>query len=158
PNTPLEAGLGGIRRYDQFERMQLYANIQRPPPVKFRDLEAIVDSTIEYNTPNFTSNVTYVQVTGSTSLASITSQVQTRDLLFEADSGLHRATMNIFGRVTTLTRRVETHFEDTVSLTTSPALLSAEAERSSIYNKVLPLAPGKYRLELVVKDVIGETV
>jgi GWxTD domain-containing protein len=156
--TPSEAGLGRSRQYDQFERLQLYSMIQRPPPVKFRDLEAIVDSTIEYNTLNFTTNVTYVKVTESTSFAGVTVQVQNRDLLFKEDDGLHRATINIFGRVTTMTRKVETHFEETVSITTSPERLSAEAERASIYNKMLPLAPGKYRLELVVKDVIGETV
>ena len=156
--TPGEAGLGRSRQYNQFERLQLYSMIQRPPPVKFRDLEAIVDSTIEYNTLNFTSNVTYVKVTDSTSFAGVTVQVQNRDLLFKEDDGLHRATVNIFGRVTTMTRKVETHFEDTVTITTSPERLSAEAERASIYNKMLPLAPGKYRLELVVKDVIGETV
>lgn len=157
-STSRDAGLGGTTRYNQFERLQLYSMIQRPPPVKFRDLEAIVDSTIEYNTLNFTSNVTYVKVTDSTSFASVTVQVQNRDLLFKEDGGLHRATLNIFGRVTTMTRRVERHFEETVSITTSPERLSAEAERASIYNTMLPLAPGKYRLELVVKDVVGETV
>lgn len=156
--TPNDAGLGRTRQYNQFERLQLYSMIQRPPPVKFRDLEAIVDSTIEYNTLNFTSNITYVKVTDSTSFAGVTVQVQNRDLLFKEDGGLHRATINVFGRITTMTRKVETHFEDTVSITTSPERLSAEAERASIYNKMLPLAPGKYRLELVVKDVIGETV
>jgi hypothetical protein len=154
----MDAGLGGTRQYNQFERLQLYAAIQRPPPVKFRDLEAIVDSTIEYNTLNFTSSVTYVKVTDSTSFASITVQVQNRDLLFEEDKGLHRATLNVFGRITTMTRRIERHFEETVTLTTSPERLSAEAERASIYNTTVPLAPGKYRLELVVKDVIGETI
>lgn len=156
--TPNEAGLGRSRQYNQFERLQLYSMIQRPPPVKFRDLEAIVDSTIEYNTLSFTSNVTYVKVTDSTSLAGITVQVQNRDLLFKEENGLHRAAVNVFGRVTTMTRKVETHFEDTVTITTSPDRLSAEADRASIYNKPLPLAPGKYRLELVVKDIIGETV
>lgn len=152
------AGLGGTTRYNQFERLQLYSMIQRPPAVKFRDLEAIVDSTIEYNTLNFTSKVNYVKVTDSTSFASVTIQVQNRDLLFREDDGLHRAALNIFGRVTTMTRKVETHFEDTVSIATSPERLSAEAERASIYNTTLPLAPGKYRLELVVKDIVGETV
>jgi GWxTD domain-containing protein len=156
--TPNEAGLGRTRQYNQFERLQLYSMIQRPPPVKFRDLEAIVDSTIEYNTLNFTSNITYVKVTDSTSFAGVTVQVQNRDLLFKEENGLHRAAVNIFGRVTTMTRKVETHFEDTVTITTSPDRLTAEADRASIYNKMLPLAPGKYRLELVVKDVIGETV
>jgi GWxTD domain-containing protein len=157
-NVQSGAGLGRTAQYNQFERLQLYANIMRPPPVKFRDLEAIVDSTIEYNTLNFDSDLTYVKITDSSVLTGITVQVQNRDLLFDEDDGMHKATVNIFGRITTMTRRIETHFEETVTIQTTPERLSAEAARSSIYNKLLPLAPGKYRLELVVKDVVGGTV
>ena len=127
-------------------------------PEATHDLEAIVDSTIEYNTLNFNSNLTYVKITDMSVLTGITIQVENRDLLFDESDGLHKATVNIFGRITTMTRRIETHFENTVTIQTTPERLAAEAERSSIYNKLLPLAPGKYRLELVVKDVVGGTV
>jgi GWxTD domain-containing protein len=157
-NLASSAGLGRSRSYNQFERLELYANIMRPPPVKFRDLEAIVDSTIEYNTLNFSSNITYVKITDASVLTGITIQVQNRDLLFDEDDGLHKAALNVFGRITTMTRRVETHFEQTVTIQTTPERLAGEAERSSIYNKLIPLAPGKYRLELVVKDIVGGTV
>ena len=158
PTVSSAAGIGRSVSYNQFERLQLYSDIMRPPAVKFRDLEAIVDSTIEYNTLDFSSNVTYVKITDTSVLTGITIQVQNRDLLFDEHNGLHKATVNIFGRITTMTRRVETHFEETVTIQTTPERLAAEAERSSIYNKLLPLAPGKYRLELVVKDVVGGTV
>ncbi len=158
PTVTSAAGIGRHSSYNQFERLQLYSDIMRPPAVKFRDLEAIVDSTIEYNTLNFNSNLTYVKITDMSVLTGITIQVQNRDLLFDENNGLHKATVNIFGRITTMTRRIETHFEETVTIQTTPERLAAEAERSSIYNKLLPLAPGKYRLELVVKDVVGGTV
>jgi hypothetical protein len=85
-------------------------------------------------------------------------QLENRDLVFKETDGLHKAVVNIFGRITTVTRRVETNFEDTVSIQTTPERLAAEANRQSIYNKPLPLKPGMYRLELVVKDVVGETM
>ncbi len=158
--THMGMPVGGSQsiRYNQFERLQLYANIQKPPPVKFTDLEAVVDSTIEYNTLPFTTDVSYVKITDSSTLTSISVQVENKDLVFKQDGDLHKAAVNIFGRITTMTRRVQTHFEDTVTINTTDDRLESEAARSSIYNKPLPLAPGMYRLELVVKDIVGETM
>ena len=158
--TRMGSPIGGSQsmRYNQFERLQLYANIQRPPVVKFKDLEAVVDSTIEFNTLPYQVDVTYVRITDQRVLTGITVQVENKDLMFKEEDGLHKAVINIYGRITTMTRRVETFFEDTVSVNTTADRLQAEAERSSIYNKPLPLDPGKYRLELVIKDLIGETL
>lgn len=158
--TRMGTPIGGQQsmRYNQFERLQLYANIQKPPVVKFKDLEAVVDSTIEFNTLPFQVEMSYVRITDSSVLTGITVQLDNQDLMFKQEDGLHKAVVNIYGRITTVTRRVETFFEDTVSINTTPDRLAAEAERSSIYNKPLPLKPGMYRLELVVKDIIGETM
>jgi hypothetical protein len=158
--TRMGMPIGGSQsmRYNQFERLQLYANIQKPPAVKFKDLEAVVDSTIEYNTLPFQVDVSYVKITDNSTLTGVTVQLQNSDLVFKEEDGLHKAVVNIFGRVTTLTRRVETHFEDTVSIQTTGERLASEASRQSIYNNPMPLAPGMYRLQLVVKDIIGETV
>jgi hypothetical protein len=57
-----------------------------------------------------------------------------------------------------MTRRVVTNFEDPVTISTTAERLEGEASRASIYQKALPLVPGKYRLHLVVKDIVGETM
>ena len=158
--TRMGMPMGGVqgRRYNQFERLQLHADIFKPPPVKFKDLEAVVDSRIEYNTLPFMVEIHYVRVTNSSILTGVTVQLQNRDLVFEDDEGVQRAVVNIFGRVTTMTRRVATHFEDTVTIDTTEAQLQKELDRVAIYQKGVPLAPGSYRLELVVKDIVGETM
>jgi hypothetical protein len=58
--------------------------------------------------------------------------------------------------VTTLTGRIAQTFEDTVQVDVPTELLPRTAENSSIYWKALPLKPGRYRLDLVVKDVNGD--
>lgn len=158
--TRMGTPMGGQQsiRYNQFERLQLYADIHKPPPVKFRDLESVVDSTIEYNTLPFLLDISYVKITDSSVLTGITVQIDNKDLVFAEKDGLHEAVVNIFGRITTMTRRVQTHFEDTVTIQTTPERLESEAARSSIYNKPLPLKPGVYRLNIVVKDIVGETL
>jgi hypothetical protein len=49
-----------------------------------------------------------------------------------------------------MTRRVAQDFEDTVTVDSNPA-----GRGSSIYQKSIPLAPGRYRLNLAIKDVVG---
>ena len=158
--TRMGMPMGGMqgRRYNQFERLQLHADIFKPPPVKFKDLEAVVDSRIEYNTLPFVVDIHYVRVTNSSVLTGVTVQLQNRDVVFEDDEGVQRAVVNIFGRVTTMTRRLANRFEDTVTIDTTAAQLQKEMDRVAIYQKGMPLAPGSYRFELVVKDIIGETM
>lgn len=158
--TRMGTPIGGAQsiRYNQFERLQLYANIFKPPAVKFKDLEAIVNSTIEYNTLPYEVDIHYVRVTNSTVLSGVTVLLRNENLMFKDENGLQKAVANIFGRITTMTRRVQSTFEDTVSIQTTPERLAQEVGRASVYNKTVPLAPGMYRLELVVKDLVGETM
>jgi len=46
-------------------------------------------------------------------------------------------------------------FEDTVEVDCPTEMLQAYAQRSSIYQKSIPLPPGTYRLNVVVKDIVG---
>ena len=45
-----------------------------------------------------------------------------------------------------------------MTIDTTEAQLQKELDRVAIYQKGVPLAPGSYRLELVVKDIVGETM
>ncbi len=158
--TRMGTPIGGAQsiRYNQFERLQLYANIFKPPAVKFKDLEAIVNSTVDYDTLSYDVDIHFVRVTNSSVLSGITVLLRNEDLVFKEEDGLHKAVANVFGRITTMTRRVQSTFEDTVSIKTTAQRMHQEVGRSSVYNKSLPLAPGMYRLELVVKDLVGETM
>ena len=158
--TRMGTPIGGAQsiRYNQFERLQLHANIFKPPAVKFKDLEAIVNSTIDYDTLPYEVDIHYVRVTNSAVLSGITVLLRNEDLVFKEEDGLHKAVANIFGRITTLTRRVQETFEETVSVKTTAGRLHQAADRASVFNKSVPLAPGMYRLELVVKDLVGETM
>ena len=58
-------------RYNQFERLQRWAALQKPPEIKFKDLEAVVDSSIEYNTLPVQVEVQYTRITNENILAGI---------------------------------------------------------------------------------------
>ncbi|MGA7694302.1 MAG: GWxTD domain-containing protein [Candidatus Sulfotelmatobacter sp.] len=140
----------------EFDRLEQYAKLQAPPPVKFKDLEEIVNTKLITNLMPFDVRSDFVKVTGDTVLVPITVQMKYRDITFANKDGVQRGTVNIFGRVTTLTGRVVQTFEDTAQVDVPAELLPRTAENSSVYWKALPLRPGRYKIEIAVKDVNGD--
>ena len=138
---------------DKFNRLELYAKVQKPPEVKFKDLEAVVTSRIVRDQMHFNWRTDYLKVTNDTVLVPITVQIPNRQLSFQAKEGIHSAVVNIFGRITTLTGRVVQTFEDSVSRDFPDSLYQQSLKLQSIYQKAVPLRPGLYRLDLVIKDV-----
>ncbi|HYA26028.1 MAG TPA: GWxTD domain-containing protein [Terriglobales bacterium] len=140
----------------EFDRLEQYAKLSAPPPVKFKDLEEVVSHKISYNLMPFDVLTDFVKVTSDTVLVPVTIQMKNRDITFQNKDGVQRGTVNIFGRVTTLTGRTAQTFEDTVQADIPAELLAKAAENSQVYWKALPLRPGRYRFDIVVKDVNGD--
>lgn len=140
----------------QFDRLNLLAKISKPPPIKFKDLEEVVTSKVTYNLMPFEVGADFVRVTNDTVLVPVTVQVKNRDITFVNKDGIQRGVVNIFGRLTTLTARIAQTFEETVQVDVPAELLAKTVQNSSIYWKALPLRPGRYRLDIVVKDVNGD--
>src|SRR4029077_13547946 len=103
--TPTAMG-GTPSSMNEFNRLELYAKVNKPPEVKFKDLEAIVTSRIVRDQLHFIWRSDYLKVTNDTVLVPVTIQVPNSQLSFQSKDGIHSATMNIFGRVSTLTGRV----------------------------------------------------
>ena len=154
--TLLPAPIGGqTANMNQFERLDKFTKLQKPPAVKFKDLEAVVNSRVTYNILPMKVQADYFPVTDSSVLTNVTIQFDNKDLQFQAKAGVQHATVNILGHITTMTRRVVNTFEDTVTVDSPPDMLQAFAQRKSLYQKTVPLMPGTYRLNIVAKDVVG---
>jgi len=142
-------------KMNEFNRLEQFAKLQRPPAVKFKDLEAAVNSRISYNMLPMKVRADFFPLTDASVLSSFTLQFNNKDLQFQNKEGLQKAAVNIFGKVTTMSRRIVTNFEETVEASCLPEQLSDYVKRRSIYNKTIPLPPGTYRLNVVAKDVVG---
>ncbi|HEX7285662.1 MAG TPA: GWxTD domain-containing protein [Candidatus Angelobacter sp.] len=140
----------------QFDRLETFAKLNAPPPVKFKDLEEIVSHKIRYNLLPFDVRVDFVKLTSDTVLMPVTLNIPTRSLTWVNKDGLQRIVVNIFGRVTTLSGKVVQTFEDTVHQEVPPELLQQAINKESLYWKALPMRPGLYKLDVVVKDVNGD--
>jgi GWxTD domain-containing protein len=142
----------------EFDRLQQFAKLQSAPPVKFKDLEEIVTTKVRYNVLPFDVHYDFVRVTSDTVLVPVTLQIRNKDVTFSEKEGIERGVVNIFGRVTTLTGRIAQTFEDTVRVDVPKELLQKVADNGNVYWKAMPLRPGKYRMDVVVKDVNGDRV
>jgi GWxTD domain-containing protein len=150
--------MSGMDTTKQFDKLDLYAKLNTVPPVKFKDLEEKVNHKINVNLMPFDIQTDFVKVTGDTVLVPVTIQVKNKDITFVSKDGIQRGTINIFGRATGLTGRIAQTFEDTVQVDVPNELLEKTQEHSSLYWKALPLRPGRYRFDIVVKDVNGDRV
>ncbi len=142
----------------EFDKLEQLAKINTPPPVKFKDLEEVVSHKINVNLMPFDISTDFVKVTDDTVLVPVTVQIKNHDITFVTKEGVSRGTVNIFGRVTGLTGRVAQTFEDTVQVDVPAELLEQQQAHSSQYWKAIPLRPGRYRFDIVVKDVNGDRV
>jgi GWxTD domain-containing protein len=140
----------------QFDRLEQFYKLQKPPAVKFKDLEEVVSHKINVNMMPFDVRTDFVRVTSDTVLVPVTVQVKNRDVTFVNKDGVQRGTVNIFIRVTTLTGKIVQTDENTVQVDVPAELLPKVTENSSVYWKALPLRPNLYRIDVAVKDLNGD--
>jgi GWxTD domain-containing protein len=158
--STMPAPLGGFRSasLDEFNRMDQYNKVLTAPEVKFKDLESMVTSRIVRDQIAFTYRFDFLRVTGDTVLVPITVQIPNRGMGFKMSDGVHTATLDLFARISTLSGRVVQTFEDTIRRDFPDSLLQQSLQASSIYQKAVPLRPGLYRLDIVLKDTGNDNV
>lgn len=141
-----------------FRRLEILTALQRPPSVKFADLEKLAGEQspiIENNPLDFDVRVDYFRQSDDRVIATFTVQADNKELVFQNEGGLETARMNIFGRITAVSGKRAGIFEDSVSTSSTPEELAEAKERKSAYQKAYALAPGTYKVNVVVRDVIS---
>jgi GWxTD domain-containing protein len=146
-------GTSGLESQNEFTRLEQFAKVQAPPPVKFKDLEEVVSSRILRNQISFDYRFDFMRITGDTILVPVTVQIQNKQMTFRERDGVQTASLNLFGRITSMTGRIIQTFEDVIQRDFPNSLLESSLKGFSIYQKAVPLRPGLYKLDLVIKDV-----
>jgi GWxTD domain-containing protein len=154
-----ELGLGPLSTQNkdkEFDRLALSAKIMAPPPVKYQDMDEFMASSKILNGPPllFDVRTDYVKVTNDMVYVPITIQVKNSDITFNTKDGVSEAKLDIEGRVSNMTHKVATNgwFGDPVELSVPSELLAAKQKESAVYWKEIPLPPGLYKIDVVVKD------
>ena len=139
----------------QFDRLDQFAKLSAPPVIKFKDLESFMATSKILTGPPFLFDVRtdYVKVTNDTILVPVTLQIRNSDITFVTKDGVSNGTVNILGRVSNLNHKPIQTFEDTVAVPVPSELLARKRNDLSVYWKSLPLRPGLYKIDIVIKDV-----
>jgi GWxTD domain-containing protein len=141
----------------QFDRMETFAKLNRAPDIKFKDLQnELVTHKFRTNLLPFDVQVDFVKLTSDTVLVPITLQVPLKGLTFVNKDGVQRAVVNVYGQLTKLSGQIVQTFEETLHRDIPAELLEKEINNVSLYWKALPMRPGLYRLDVVMKDVNGD--
>jgi GWxTD domain-containing protein len=139
----------------QFDRLDTFAKLFAPPPVKFADLDEFLAGAKVLSGPPFLFDVRtdYVKLTNDTVMVPTTLQIRNGDITYNTKDGDSVGTVNIRGRVSNINHRVVYTFEDTVKVETPADLLQRTKNNMSVYWNAIPLPPGRYKLEIAIKDV-----
>lgn len=148
----------GAREQDSpFSRLILYTDLQRPPQVNDVLEKSLLGTTSSGSEDtaalDVATKVDFYRASDERVMTAITIQTDNNDLTFKDVGGVQRARLNIYGRVTNLSGRRITSFEDPVTTDATVEELNAMKDRKSAYQRVLPLSPGNYKVDLLIRDI-----
>ena len=140
-----------------FSRMEQYFNLQRPPQIKYEDLKVAVSTRVSYNPLPYSVRTDYVKLSSDKVLVPITVDIGNANLEFKKEMDVNRASLNVYGMVTTLTGRIAWEFEEEIAAEFSDENFDKGKDQRSQFQKIISLTPGqRYKLDLVLKDVNSE--
>jgi GWxTD domain-containing protein len=153
--------LGGFGRVNytrsqdsQFQVMDLLLALQRDQPFERNPLDSSTSTPIvDDSSINFDTQINFFRQSDNRVLAVLTVQTDNDQLHFADSGGLKTARLNIFGKVTSVTNLTAAKFEDSVTTTATAQELVSTRTRKSAYARVFILTPGRYRVDVIVRDI-----
>ena len=139
----------------EFEWMDRIKIRDEAPPVNFDSPfgDRVPTPVLEDNFLTSAVQISYFKQSDERVIVAFTVQTDNRDLVFRDIGGIQTARLNIAGRITSVVGRRVGFFEDAVSTTATQAELVEAKERRSAYQKALPLPPGRYKIDLLIRDI-----
>lgn len=156
------AGLGSYGRVNYlraqdspFEVLNLHRALEAPLTRERNPFDGTTIPTpvVDDNPLNFTVQPHFFRQSDNQVLVALTVQADNNELTFVNSGGLQKASLNIFGRVRTIAEKQVAKFEDSVTTTATPDELSGLLMRKSAYAKAFILHPGRYRVDVFVRDI-----
>ena len=155
-HNPLLIGYG--RAKDQpFEKLTTLTNLQRPPSIDFADFRRPeVQTNIRYELLPFEVEVNHFPVDENNYLVPVTLMIPDKYLDYVTEGDHYRSVIDIYGQVSAVNGRVLNVFEETIGSTKDTRGSTENADQKSIYQKSMQLAPGRYKLDIIIHDANSE--
>jgi len=137
---------------NEFESLDRYVRVLGPPP-PLKNMTTEVFSRVIRNQMDVSYDVAFLRATSDSVIVPITLQIPNGQMGYRTKDGVHSSIVNVYARITTPGGHVVQTFEEAVAHDVPDSLFQKSLEQSSLYQKSVPLHPGLYRLDVVVKDV-----
>jgi GWxTD domain-containing protein len=153
-------GPGSREQDSPFEALQRYVDLQKPPQVndvlEKSLLETASRGVEDTAALNVSTAVDFYRASDNSVMTALTIQTDNSDLKFQDDgSGIQTARLNIYAKITNLAGRRITSFEDPVTTQATAEELATAKERKSAYQRQIPLPPGNYKVDMIIRDVVS---
>ena len=136
------------------DRLMRVVNVQRPPKIKYKDLQEIVKVNVSFDDLPFQIRQDYFKLNEDRVVVPITLELENKYLNFKEENGIHTAKVALYGVITSITNRIVQEFEDDLQVAYKPEFLRQGLLQRSLYQKVVALDKRmRYKLDLVVRDL-----
>jgi 5-hydroxyisourate hydrolase-like protein (transthyretin family) len=134
--------------------MDLLKSLERDQPFE-RNLLGTSTTTpiVDDNAISFETQLNYFKQSDNRVLTVLTVQTDNDQLSFTNKGGLETAYINIFGRVTSIANRRVGKFEDSATTSATAEELTTTRTRKSAYARTFILEPGRYKIDVFVRDM-----
>ncbi len=149
-------GLANYRsaQYSPFEMLDRARSLEADQPNPRNGIGTITNTpTVDDSTIDFESQINFFRLSDNRVVAHLAIQTDNSQLSFIDSGGLQTARINIFGRITSVADRSIGKFEESVATTATAVELSSTKMRKSAYGRAFILAPGRYKIDIIVRDV-----
>jgi hypothetical protein len=138
-----------------FEVLNRQGELERVQPLELSPLDRTITGRpiVDENALTFEVQPNYFRQSDNKVLAALTIQTDNRELVFKDIGGLQTARLNIFGQVKSVADQRVGKFEDTLTTSATSEELSELRNRKSAYAKAFILEPGRYRVDVIVRDI-----
>lgn len=149
------AGIVERAKDHPFQKQELMLKIGNAPAIRYGDLREMVRTAITFGELPFDALTSFVRIDADDSLVALTVLLDNSKLAFEPFAGGLRSTLQIYGLIRTLTRRVVFEFDDDIQAHYERAEVEGVRNRTSGYQRKVILKPGRYKLDLIIRDTVS---
>lgn len=153
-----QGALFGTRSKDsQFDWLLRESQLHQPPAIRFPELRVRADlPEISSDLLPFAVKVSFSRLSAENAVASIAVQFDHNELSFSNRGTVYSAKVNLYARVVRLGESRPLNIEQVIETTRyTEETLKTGLSQQSIYEKSIPLKPGRYKLDVVAKDIVS---
>jgi GWxTD domain-containing protein len=125
------------------------------PSAEFQQVDDAIAKQNENNRLPMKLRLDFLRGTGASIMVNITLRFENQDLQFQTRDGVDKAVVDVFGRITSMTRRPIAVFEPKLQTNMPSDAAQLYRHTMQVYQQSVPLPAGRYRLNILAKDTIS---